>query len=36
MLVDSHCHIDGEQFDSDLDEVVQRAKEAGVEYLLNV
>jgi TatD DNase family protein len=36
MLVDSHCHIDGEQFDSDRDEVVRRANEAGVGILLNV
>lgn len=36
ILIDSHCHIDGEQFDSDRDEVVRRAKEAGVIAMLNV
>jgi TatD DNase family protein len=36
MLVDSHCHIDGERFDADRDDVVQRAREAGLAYLLNV
>ena len=36
MLIDSHCHIDGEQFDADRDEVVQRAKDAGVAAMLNV
>ncbi len=36
MLIDSHCHIDGEQFDADRDEVVQRAKDAGVVAMLNV
>jgi TatD DNase family protein len=36
MLVDSHCHIDGEQFDADRDDVVRRAIEAGVGILLNV
>ncbi len=36
MLVDSHCHIDGEAFDADRDEVVQRAREAGVVAMLNV
>jgi len=35
-LIDSHCHIDGEQFDADRDEVVQRAKDAGVASMLNV
>ena len=36
MLIDSHCHVDGERFDVDRDEVVERAKEAGVDYMLNV
>jgi TatD DNase family protein len=36
MLVDSHCHIDGEAFDADRDDVVARAKDAGVEMMLNV
>jgi TatD DNase family protein len=36
MLVDSHCHIDGEQFDADRDEVVQRARDAGVVAMLNI
>lgn len=36
MLIDSHCHIDGEAFDADRDEVVQRALEAGVVAMLNV
>jgi len=36
ILIDSHCHIDGEAFDDDRDEVVQRAKDAGVEMMLNV
>lgn len=35
-LVDSHCHIDGDQFDIDRDEVVRRAKETGVGAMLNV
>ncbi|MGD9564340.1 MAG: TatD family hydrolase [Pyrinomonadaceae bacterium] len=35
-LIDSHCHIDGEQFDADRDDVVQRAREAGVAAMLNV
>lgn len=35
-LIDSHCHIDGEAFDVDRDEVVRRAKDAGVVAMLNV
>lgn len=35
-LIDSHCHIDGEQFDADRDEVVQRARDAGVRVMLNI
>jgi TatD DNase family protein len=30
MLVDSHCHLDFADFHDDLDEVVARAREAGV------
>jgi len=36
MLIDSHCHIDGEAFDNDRDDVVQRAREAGIGAMLNV
>ena len=36
MLVDSHCHVDGPQFDEDRDEVIARAREAGVAAMLNV
>ena len=28
--VDTHCHLDGEEFRADLDETVSRAREAGV------
>lgn len=35
-LIDSHCHIDGEHFDADRDDVIQRARDAGVEVMLNV
>ena len=27
--IDTHCHLDGEEFAQDRDEVVQRAQEAG-------
>lgn len=36
IVIDSHCHIDGEQFGADRDEVVQRARDAGVAAMLNV
>jgi len=36
MLIDSHCHIDGEAFDADRDDVIQRAHDAGVVAMLNV
>ena len=36
MFVDSHCHIDGESFDVDRDEIIGRAKEAGVKMMLTV
>jgi len=36
MFVDSHAHIDGAEFDADRDEVVERAREAGVVAILNV
>jgi TatD DNase family protein len=36
ILIDSHCHIDGEAFDGDRDEVVARARQAGVAAMLNI
>src|SRR5918912_1193336 len=36
MYVESHAHIDGEEYDGDRDEVVERAREAGVRAILNV
>jgi len=36
MFVDSHAHIDGPEFDADRDEVIQRARDAGVGIILNV
>ncbi|MFH1063010.1 MAG: TatD family hydrolase [Candidatus Omnitrophota bacterium] len=36
MLIDTHCHLDFKQFDSDRDEVIKRAEQAGVKYLINV
>ena len=36
LLVDSHCHIDFPDFSADLDEVLKRAAEKDVAYLLCV
>jgi TatD DNase family protein len=35
-IIDSHCHIDGEAFDEDRDEVIENAKKAGVIAMLVV
>jgi len=36
MFVDSHAHLDGPEFDADRDDVIQRARDAGVSVILNV
>ena len=34
MYIDTHCHLDGEEFAADRDAVVQRAREAGCRAIL--
>jgi len=36
MLVDTHCHIEGDRFDDDRQAVLQRARDAGVAAMINV
>ncbi len=36
MIVDTHCHLHFDAFDADRDAVIRRAREFGVEYLVNV
>jgi TatD DNase family protein len=36
MFIDSHAHLDGKQFDSDRDEVIARAVEAGVQTIVAI
>jgi TatD DNase family protein len=35
-LVDSHCHLDDEQFDADREETIQRARAAGVAAMMAI
>ncbi|MFH0790139.1 MAG: TatD family hydrolase [Candidatus Omnitrophota bacterium] len=35
-LIDTHCHLDFPEFEQDRDEVIKRAKENGIDYLINV
>ena len=35
-FVDSHCHIDGPEYDADRGDVIDRARAAGVTMMLNV
>ena len=34
IFVDSHCHVDGAEFDADREEVIKRAEENGVKMML--
>jgi TatD DNase family protein len=35
-MIDSHCHLDDEQFDSDRVQTIERALDAGVELMLSI
>jgi TatD DNase family protein len=35
-MIDTHCHLDMREFDADREEVIRRARDAGVEALLTV
>ena len=35
MLIDAHCHLNDEQFNSDVDTVISRAHDAGVRIIIN-
>jgi TatD DNase family protein len=36
MLIDSHCHLDSDQFDADREQVIQRALDAGVGHMVAI
>jgi TatD DNase family protein len=36
MFIDTHCHLDFPEYDLDRDEVIKRAKENGVDYIINI
>jgi TatD DNase family protein len=36
MFVDSHAHLDGERFESDREQVIARAREAGVQAIVAI
>lgn len=36
MLIDTHAHLDFPEFDQDRDAVISRAKEKGVEFIINI
>ena len=35
MLIDSHCHLDFNDFEEDFEDIIARAQEAGVTAMLN-
>ena len=35
-LIDSHCHLDDKQFDPDREEVIARARQAGIERMMAI
>jgi len=36
MLIDTHCHLDFPEFEQDRDEVIRRAKNQGIDYIINI
>jgi TatD DNase family protein len=36
MFVDSHAHLDSRQFDSDREQVIDRARQAGIQTIVAI
>ena len=36
MWLDSHCHVTADRFDADREDVLERARQAGVETLIAI
>ncbi len=36
MIIDTHAHLDMDQYDTDREAVIQRARDEGVEYIVNI
>lgn len=36
MLIDTHCHLDFPEFDQDRQEVIRRAQNSGIGYIINI
>ncbi len=36
MFIDTHCHLDFPEFDADRDEVIKRAKNEDIGYIINI
>ena len=36
MIIDTHAHIDVTDYDEDREEVIQRARANGVQYMVNI
>ena len=35
-IIDSHCHLDFENFDDDFEDIIRRAKEIGITKILTI
>ena len=36
MIIDTHAHIDVADYEEDREAVIQRARESGVQYMMNI